>query len=953
MFLLSTRWQSLLLLLLFGLGFSALPLGAVAQQLTTGTISGVVNDAQSGAPLAGVKVTASSPSGVSSTVTDSHGFYTLQQLSVDTYTVSFEFTGYASVSVPGVTAYQAVVVRLNQRLTKELHVIANVSARAATSLLQPNTTTDTYTVSGQQLEAVSGGNDLQKTLYQYIDTVPGITVGGFSTQPRIHGGSVTDEQYEFDGIPIRDRITGFFTTNLSNIGVANVEVSTGGLGSETSDAGLGTINTVIKNGTYPGFGTIAYGADVTDRLLQFTFEYGGASPDRRWSWYVGAQKTGSQNEFASGASYPALVVEGFNGPGPVYTTDIIGNFHYRPNNKDDFQFLIQNGLGDFIFGYGFQQNSPGQPLPLTAVPCPGYTVSSTTPTGAVGGNAPNGQTCPAGLYFGTASGATLGMGGNIWHHYSGIGKLQWNHIINDHSSFALRLAENFNEYIFDQPIVDANNAAIENSPDFHPGSCPAYPYSPNTPIQVDPNGQLCAEQDLFFETGYLGDRRSEMWLGSLDYTNQLSDNATIRAGVSEEYDQNLDNSYYTFYMNPDGSWPGINSLSTYPDHIPSFYVNGTLREGKWVLEPGVRWQRMYYDYPASTIGGVSYPGGPYSVGLWNPTFAATYSMNNRNVIRGSWTDSTSFVGTAYVWREGSTLYNPGGVFSADPTIFHSADLMYEHEFDPDTSLRIGPYWNRASNVFYEYRPVLAVNSATGAVTYGPTQAANGGFRESFGAELGLNHLDRRKNGISYWLSATYDSFWTNITSALTGSYGGSGLPAFLPVVRSAYDPLISASLTADVHADRWHLFPVVYYQGPSPYQTGECAATASWFNLVGYPNYSTCASTSSFLAKPIHLLPELWSTAYWWSNVTLAYDMGRARNLRLGLQVTNLFNNNNPSNPAIPCFSNVQKNTPVLGAGCSPNYPVAGQQPLPSTGYIYQNVSQTPRAVELFIQQKF
>ncbi len=949
---LSSRWQSLVAIVLFVIGFSTLPIGAVAQQLTTGTISGVVTDAQTGAPLAGVKVTATSPSGVKTTVTDSRGFYTLQQLSVDTYTVSFELSGYSSASVPGINAPQAVVERVNQTLTKEMRVIANVSARSSASLVQPNVTTDQYTVSGEHLDAVSGGNQLQKTLYQYVDTIPGITVGGFSTQPRIHGGSVTDEQYEFDGIPIRDRITGFFTTNLSNLGVANVEVSTGGLGSETSDAGLGIINTVMKTGTYPAFGTIAYGADVTDRLLNFMFEYGGATPNRRWSWYVGAQKTGSQNEYASGASYPAVVVEGFNGPGPVYTTDIVGNFHYRPNNKDDFQFLIQNGLGDFIFGYGFQRNSPGQPLPLTAVPCPGYTVSSTTPTGAAGGTAPNGQTCPAGLYFGTASGATLGMGGNIWHHYSGIGKLQWNHIINDHSSFSLRLAENFNQYIFDQPIVDANIPAIENSPDFHPGDCPPYPYAPKTPIPVV-GGQLCAEQDLFFETGYLGDRRSNMWLGSLDYTNQISDNATIRAGVSEEYDNNLDNSYYTFYMNPDGSWPGVNSLSSYPDHIPAFYVNGSLRARKWLLEPGVRWQRMYYDYPASTIGGVSYPAGPYSVGVWNPTFAATYTMNNHNVIRGSWTDSTSFVGTAYIWREGSSEYNPGGIFSANPTIFHSADLMWEHEFDPDTSLRIGPYWNKATNVFYTYRPVLSVNPATGAITYGPARPTNGGLRQSFGAELGLNHVDRHRYGVSYWLSGTYDNFWTNITSSLTGSYGGAGLPSFLPVVRSPYNPLISASLVADVHADRWHFMPTVYYQGPSPYQTGECAASQKWINLTGYPYYSTCLSASSNLVQPVRMLPELWSTPYWWSNATLAYDLGPTRATRIGVQVTNLFNNVNPSNPAVPCYSNVQANTPALGAGCSPYYPLAGQQPLPSSGYIYQNTSVTPRQIMLFVQQRF
>jgi hypothetical protein len=945
------KWLAPLMSAMLALSFAAAPVTSLAQEATTGTISGVVSDAQTGAPLANVKVTASSPSGTRTSSTDTHGFYSLQALSVDTYTVSFESNGYQALAVPGVTVQQAMTVSLNERLSKSLVTIAKVTSRAAGNLVQPNQTADVYTVSGDQLNAVSGGNELHKTLYQYIDTIPGITVSGFGGQPRIHGGSVTDEQYEFDGIPIRDRMTGFFTTNLSNIGINNVEVYTGGLGSQTSDAGLGVINTVVKNGTYPGFASFGYGANVggNQRLMQFEAEYGGATADRRYSWYIGIDKTGSQNEWANNATYPAYLVEGYNGPGPVYTTDLVGNFHYRPNNKDDFQFLIQNGLGDFIFS-DLMTRGPGQPVPLTANPCPGYTVGATA-TGATGGIAPNGQTCPLGLYFGQAN-TQGGLGGNIWHHYSGIGKLQWNHIINDHSSLAFRLAENYNEYIFDQPIVDANIASIENSPDFGRGpsvGCPAYPYSPGTPIPVSSGGSECAMQDVFFNTGYLGNRRSEMWLGSLDYTNQLSANATIRAGIGQEYDDNLDNSYFTFYFNGDGSWPGINSESTYPDHVPSAYVNGTFKFHKFTLEPGLRWERMYYDYPAHTVGKTSYAAGPYAVGILNPTFAGTYTFDPKNVVRASWTDSTSFVGTAYVYRDGSATYNPGGTFSAAPTLFHSADLMFEHQFDPNTSIRIGPWWNRASNVFFTYRPVLSINPVSGAVSYGPTQGANGGYRSAMGAELGFSHINHDPVGVSYWLSATYDNFWTNITSSLTGSYGGGGLPGFLPTIRNSGDPLISATLTADVHVNRWKLLPMVYYQGPSPYQTGECYGTARWNSLTGYPWYSTCASTSSFLQKPVALMPQLWSKGWWWSNATLEYGLGPQKNTEVGIQVTNLFNNQSPT---IPCYSNVQPNTPALAPGCSPNYTYAGASNYPSTGYIYQNTSETPRSVELFLQTR-
>jgi len=166
--------------------------------------------------------------------------------------------------------------------------------------------------------------------------------------------------------------------------------------------------------------------------------------------------------------------------GPVAEHDIIGNFHYRPNEKDDFQFLVQNGLGDFNLDYGLP--TAGQPGALSLKACPGYSTSapgaSSSYFGAVGGTAPSGAPCPLGFYWGALPGPAF-----ILHHYSGIGKVQWNHNINDHSFFDLRLAENFNQYIFDEPYADANRADLEN-----PGgylnispSCPRYPYAPGTP----------------------------------------------------------------------------------------------------------------------------------------------------------------------------------------------------------------------------------------------------------------------------------------------------------------------------------------------------------------------------------------------------------------------------------------------------------------------------------------
>lgn len=927
--------------------FSMVP--ASAQQ-TTGVISGTVTDASSGAPIAGVKVTAASLGQTQSTTTDNRGFYALQNLNPDTYSVSFQKSGYSDISQPGITVQQALTYTLNQALGKSLKTIVSVNSRAAGNLVQPNITSDEYTVSGEQLDAASLGNEMHKTLYQYITVVPGITSSSFEAQPRIHGGAVTDEQYEFDGIPIRERMTGFFTTNLSNAGIANVQVFTGGLDASQAAAGLGVINTVVKSGTYPGFARVTYGAAVDGtRLTDLTAEFGGATPNHKFSWYGVIDKSDALNAYASGLTYPALAVEGDNGPGPVKTTDIIGNFHWRPDDKNDFQFLIQNGVGTFDFNY-LMARSPGEPQPVIALPCPGYVANPNTATGASGGTAPNGANCPIGLYFAPAN----ADGANNWYHYSGIGKIQWNHILSDHENLAFRVAENFNQYIFNQPVIDTNLAQYDNSPDFQTSSActlnfPA-PYTPGTPIETGNGtgtGAECQQQQNWFSTGYYGDRRSNMWLAQLDYTNNISSTTTFKAGVGDEYDDNLWNTYYSFYMNSDGSWPGLNSASSYPSHVANAYFDLSSRVGTVRLDPGVMFQRMYYDYPA--YGGK--PGGPISEDIINPTFSATWTMNTKNVLRASFTNSNSFVGTGYVYRQGSSVYAPGnatdgGIFNAAPTIIHSMDLMWEHQFDSNTSLKVGPYFNKASDIFEISRPVLSVDP-NGIVHYGPARAYNSGFRQAFGAELGLNHVNKNPIGVSYFWAVTYDNFWTNSTQSLTGSYGGSSsgssvLSAF-PPIRNTGDPLISTNLTVEAHINNVRIIPQIYYQGPSFYQTGSCA------NSLGNP--STCVSSGNFR----YLLPEKTSTGWWWTNLAGAIDVGPHKGITLGVQVSNLMNQ---LHDTTPCYATQLQDTPGLYPGCGPFWPTSPQSGLPShlaNGqgvYVYQNYSQTPRQIQLWASFK-
>lgn len=911
------QWRAVGVILLFAFVASlASPLTALAG--TVGTIAGTVTDSSTGAPIANVKVAAASPSGNKSTTSDANGFYTIQGLLPDTYTLSFQAAGYEPVSVQGITVQQDITARQDQRLGRTLKTIATVHTSGSSNLVKPNETTDVYTVAGAQLNAVVGGDNLHKTLYEYMQGTPGVTANGYPAQPRIRGGQVTDLGYEFDGIPIQDRITGFFTTNLSNIGIGNIEIYTGGLSAENSANGTGVINSIVKAGTYPAFATASFGVTTPESNHYATLEYGGATPNHRLSYYLAFDGVNSQNNYSYGnPTFLNVLYGGFNGPGIVKTRDIIGNFHYTPNDKNDFQFLVQNGIGDFIFNY-LTARAPGEPPLLSLAPCPGSTVDPTgnSPTGNVGGTAPNGQPCPAGLYFGSVA----GYGGNVWHHYSGIGKLQWNHNINDHSFFSMRLAENFNQYIFDQPLTDPNVPALQNpgGPYNVDPTCPLYPYAVGQPLATyivrDRKGNpLYLASCTADVEDFYGDRRSNMYIGAIDYTNELSAKTTLKLGIGNERDNNVFSYYLRNYFNGDGSWP-LNYLnSNYPTTISYAYIDPTFHLGKFVLEPGLRYQKEHYGFP----------NGGADQSILNPTFAGTYTFDPSNVVRFSYGDTSSFVGSGYIYRKGSGFYNPSRPgFSFSPQLNHSADLMLEHQFNPTTSLRIGPWYHSTSNYYELYRPVIGTKPDGTPIFAKGSIPSNAGRNHAFGVEMALNHIDNRSLGISYWLSATLDNYWSNsggqaafVNFPLPDNITNSGT-----LIRNPNNPPFSASLTADLHSGRFSMLPFIYYQVGSYYNVGRIGS---------------CAGT------PCINQPEQQAGGYFKVNTTFLERLGPGGNSAIGARFTNLTSTNHDPQP---CYSG--------GTGC---YPFNGPQSGISgpAGYIFQNTYvQNPFRVELFFTQK-
>jgi len=266
-------------------------LAAPAFAGTTGTLTGYVVMAGD-KPVAGAKVTVVSPTDSESTTTDAQGYFAFVDLPPDTYSVSASKDGYAPVVQAGVTvlADNAVTVRLVTQVTK---VIGHIIESSRPGLLSPSTVQDVYSIHGsaqQVVDSFGGGGDLESA-YSAIASLPGTFVptgqSGWNQPVFVRGGDFTEIGYEFDGVPINRAFDHIPTMNLSDMGVAALNVYTGGAPADAESQSLsGYINQVIKRGTFPGFAGLDAGLGAPAYFNKLNVEAGGATPDNHFSYYV-------------------------------------------------------------------------------------------------------------------------------------------------------------------------------------------------------------------------------------------------------------------------------------------------------------------------------------------------------------------------------------------------------------------------------------------------------------------------------------------------------------------------------------------------------------------------------------------------------------------------------------------------------------------------------------------
>ena len=321
---------------------------AFAQRLV-GSIYGKVMD-ESKAILPGVILTVSGPALMVEQVftTPETGRYRFPTLPPGAYTIKAELSGFQTTEIKGIV--------VNAGKSTEVDIIMSIAGveevitvTGEAPMVDVKSAKNAVTVSTELLNNIPMARDL----YDIVNSAPG-AVSEEVTYRRtssVHGGTVRNNTYAFDGVNMNDPVVMYPLTNINFDVMEEVEMITGGQPAETGYTTGAYINIVTKSGgdEFHGAGTIYFTNDSFNQVL-FTEEQldnmNVSAPKYDKNWFDGSFSMGGPIAkgklwFFGNARYiKQEVASDF-----IPWTDPIGNFHdaYEWSHEEKMAFIKLTG----------------------------------------------------------------------------------------------------------------------------------------------------------------------------------------------------------------------------------------------------------------------------------------------------------------------------------------------------------------------------------------------------------------------------------------------------------------------------------------------------------------------------------------------------------------------------------------------------------------------------------
>jgi outer membrane receptor protein involved in Fe transport len=240
---------------------------AGAAHAQTGKLTGVVTDAQSGAPLEGAQVILQGTG--QSALTGSNGRFFLVNVSPGTYTVVVRRIGYQSVQVNNVTIVIDVTRDLPVELSPTGAIVTEeiVVTAEEVPLVEPGMTGSGTNIRAEEIEAlpvtnIQGVLALQQGFLEVPANTDIISFNDTRRNPatpvRIRGGRAGETLTLIDGIPINNFVFGGPAFDITNEAVEQVDYQRGGFEPQYGNALSGIINIATREGGTDLAGAVSY-----------------------------------------------------------------------------------------------------------------------------------------------------------------------------------------------------------------------------------------------------------------------------------------------------------------------------------------------------------------------------------------------------------------------------------------------------------------------------------------------------------------------------------------------------------------------------------------------------------------------------------------------------------------------------------------------------------------------
>ena len=210
---------------------------------TTGKLTGVVTDAETGEPLPGATVVIEGTT--QGTATGASGEYVIIGVRPGEYTITASFVGYATVRREGVQVSVDLSTEQNFSLREQVFEGEEIVVTADAEGVRKDVTSSEARITAETIDRLP-----VQEMSQVLNVQAGITN---RNGLHIRGGRSSEVVVLVDGVPVTDSFDGSTAIELENEGIQELQVISGTFNAEHGNAMSGVINVVTKEGASDRF----------------------------------------------------------------------------------------------------------------------------------------------------------------------------------------------------------------------------------------------------------------------------------------------------------------------------------------------------------------------------------------------------------------------------------------------------------------------------------------------------------------------------------------------------------------------------------------------------------------------------------------------------------------------------------------------------------------------------